>query len=180
MNNNSKIPLRNSIITGVVFLITGLVICYLKEFNLSNPFPILFLPLWTIIAVWITNSVTKKYYVQKEMFLPNHLETESQEYKDRMIKWKKYIHSTISSYSLFFGGASTIMCLFSILKYIDGRANISRIVIYGVSAILGIFISRLLKIHINFKEKKQNKKHPVNHKYFPRYYSKNNNNQLDQ
>lgn len=135
-----------SILIGIVFFMTWQLSCYSKGFGWSHPLVVIFIPLWTLILIWISYSLVKKYYIRRAKYLSEKTSGFNNEYLNG------YWVRKLSKYSILTAYASILMCLFYLFDYLKCNSGLRNILLYGILASLSFIIHFYLQFLINNKE----------------------------
>ena len=150
---------RNSYKVGFIFFIILITIGFLKGFLWDHPSLLIIVFLWTITIMWLVFRLSKKYYANKELYLPPTLELGSKKYLDRKQEWKQFVLQKVFKYTRYFALANIVMCTMNAIEYYDdGSSSIHQIKFFGFFAVLSIIAVIFLKIRLN-KMERQNQSH---------------------
>ncbi len=139
---------RNALIVAIIIWGVGLIICNIKEFEMSHPLRIIFLPFWSIILAWITYSATKRHYRWKDSFFAD----KNYELSKQKSNWRLFKIYKTKQYSKFFLLSSIVMVIIELFEK-TSEIHISKIIFWGITILCALltflFSKRLEKREIN-------------------------------
>ena len=147
-------PIKKKMITGSVIaasLFAGIwsLFCVLKDIKWPHPLIVIFIPLWTILVVWITQSTIKKYYKQRAAFFMDAPQS-SELYTEKQSKWRHYLKTILNKYLGYSVIVSFFLALFYGLKMIVGDENWEgvqiQIIFWVIVALLSLILSKIIQI----------------------------------
>lgn len=145
-------PFRNALVFVLIFILGWIFIAFFKGWNWNHPIMIIFVPVWTIMLMWVVKRTSKKFYIQKKLYLPDDLETSSPIFKKRQQYWKQYKWEKIKHYVHIFAWMNVVMSVIQIAEFYDGESGIFLIYYYGGAATFAFLGLQLYQKHMHITD----------------------------